>query len=84
MPATHRAARVDRQEGPRPTPESLEWRAVKTLPEICEICRREVQALERVIVLLTREEKRVAEVTFRESVEGVYCMECALEEERCE
>ena len=31
-----------------------------TLPEICESCRREVQTLERVIVLRTREEKRVA------------------------
>jgi len=41
-----------------------------------------VQALERVIVLLTREEKRVAEVTFRESVEGVYCMVCAPEDYR--
>ena len=48
-----------------------------TLPEICESCSREVQALERVIILLTREERRVASVTFRESVEGVYCMGCA-------
>ena len=41
---------------------------------ICEFCRREVQALERVIVLLTYIEKRVAEVTFPESfIEGVCC-----------
>ena len=52
----------------------------KTLPEICKFCRREVQALERVIVLLTREEKRVAEVIFRESVKGVCCMVCMPEE----
>jgi hypothetical protein len=50
---------------------------VLTLPEICEACRREVQALERVIVLLTREEKRAAAVSFRESVEGVRCLDCA-------
>ena len=50
--------------------------AVLTLPEICESCRREVQALERVVVALTREEKRVARVTFRESVGDVYCMGC--------
>ena len=53
---------------------------MRTFPEICEFCRREVQALKRVIVLLTREEKRVAEVTFRKSVEGVYCMMCAPED----
>ena len=51
------------------------------LPEICEHCRREVQALERVIVLMTREEKRAARVTFRESVEGERCMDCASAEE---
>ncbi len=52
-----------------------------TLPEICESCRREVQALERVIVLSTHEEERVAEVTFRESVtEGVRCPECVTDE----
>ena len=50
------------------------------MPEICEFCKREVQALKRVIVLLTREEKRVAEVTFRESVEGVCCLYCLPEE----
>lgn len=49
---------------------------MRTLPETGEFCRREVQALERVIVLLTREEKRVAAVSFRESVEGVRCMDC--------
>ncbi len=54
---------------------------MRTLPEICESCRREVQALERVVVLLTREEKRVAQVSFRESVtEGVCCLYCAPEE----
>ena len=31
---------------------------MKTLPEICESCHREVRDLERVIMLLTREEKR--------------------------
>ena len=51
--------------------------AVLTLPEICEECRREVGALERVVVLLTDEEKRAARVSFRESVEGVRCMDCA-------
>ena len=50
------------------------------MPEICEFCKREVQALERVIVLLTREEKRVAEVSFRESIEGVCCMDCVPDE----
>jgi ribosome-binding protein aMBF1 (putative translation factor) len=50
---------------------------VLTLPEICELCRREVEALERVIVLSTREEKRVAAVSFRESVQGVRCMDCS-------
>ncbi|MDP9439885.1 MAG: hypothetical protein M3P49_14280 [Actinomycetota bacterium] len=50
---------------------------MRTLPEIRESCRREVQALERVIVLLSGEEKRVAAVTFRESVEGVRCLDCA-------
>lgn len=54
---------------------------MRTLPEICESCRREVQALERVIVLSTLEEKRVAQVTFRESVEGVRCVDCAPEKE---
>ena len=49
---------------------------MRTLPEMREFCRR-VQALERVIVLLTREEKRRAPVTFRESVEGVRCLDCA-------
>ena len=44
---------------------------MRTLPEICESCRREVQVLERVIVLLTHEEKRAAAVSFRESVEGM-------------
>lgn len=53
---------------------------MRTLPEICEFCRREVEALERVIVLLTLKEKRVAAVTFRESVEGVCCLECAPED----
>jgi hypothetical protein len=52
---------------------------MRTLPELCEFCRREVQALERVIVLLSLEEKRVAQVSFRESVEGVCCMDCAPE-----
>ena len=43
-----------------------------TLPKVRETCRREVQALERVVVRLTQEEKRVAAVSFRESVvEGV-------------
>ena len=50
---------------------------MRTLPGICESCRREVGALERVIVLLTDEEKRAARVTFRESVEGVRCLDCA-------
>jgi hypothetical protein len=37
--------------------------------------------LERVIVLITREEKRVARVMFRESVtEGVCCMDCVPDE----
>ncbi len=54
---------------------------MRTLPEICESCRRKVQALERVIVLLAREEKRVAQVTFRESVtEGVCGLYCVPEE----
>ena len=54
---------------------------MRTLLEICEFCRREVQALERVVVLLTSEEKRVAEVTFRASVTGgVRCMSCAPDE----
>ncbi len=54
---------------------------MRDLPEICEFCKREVQALERVIVLLTREEKRAAEVSFRESVtEGVCCLYCVPEE----
>ena len=56
--------------------------AVLTLPEICESCRREVQALERVVVALTREEKRVARVTFRESVQGVRCVDCVPEDQR--
>ena len=51
-----------------------------TLPGICESCRREVRALERVIVLPTREEKRVAEVSFRESVGGVCCLDRLPEE----
>ena len=50
---------------------------MKTLPEICEFCRREMQALERVIVLVTQEKKRAARVTFRESVGGVRCLDCA-------
>jgi hypothetical protein len=51
------------------------------LLEIWEFCRREVQALERVILLSTHEEKRVAQVTFRESAtEGACCMDCAPEE----
>ena len=45
------------------------------LPEICESCR-EVQDLERVIVLLTQEEKHEARVMFWESVEGMRCMDC--------
>ena len=53
-----------------------------TLPEICESCRREVGALERVVVLLTREEKRAARVSFRESVGGVRCMGCVPEDRR--
>ncbi len=44
----------------RRTPGSA-WRATK-------LCRREVQALERVIVLLTRKEKRIAEVALKEPV----------------
>ncbi len=48
------------------------------MPEICEFCRREMQALERVVVLVTGQEKRVAEVSFRESVtEGVACLRCS-------
>ena len=40
-----------------------------------------MQALERVVVLLTQEEKRVAAVSFRDSVvEGVCCMDCAPED----
>ncbi|MDP9456698.1 MAG: hypothetical protein M3Q49_03020 [Actinomycetota bacterium] len=56
---------------------------MKTLPEICESCRRKVEALERVVVPLTREVKRVAQVSFRESVtEGVRCMECVTDERK--
>ena len=51
-----------------------------TLPEICERCRREVQPSERVIVLSNEQEKRAARVTFRESVEGVRCLDCAHED----
>ncbi len=51
---------------------------MRDLPKICEFCRREIQALERMIVLLTCEEKRVARVTFQESAtEGVCCLWCA-------
>lgn len=53
---------------------------MRTLPEICEYCRREVQALEWGIVLLTREEKRAISVTFSESVEGVRCVDCVPED----
>ena len=50
---------------------------MKTLPEICESCRRGVQALERVIVLLDYAKKRVAEITLRESgTEGFRCIHC--------
>jgi hypothetical protein len=55
-------------------------RGVRQLPEICQSCRREIRTLERCVVLSTREEKRVGDVTFRESVtEGVCCLECASE-----
>lgn len=55
-------------------------RGVRQLPEICRSCGREIRTLERCVVLSTREEKRVGDVTFRESVtEGVCCLECASE-----
>jgi hypothetical protein len=56
-------------------------RGVRQLPEICRLCRREIRTLERCVVLSTRdEEKRVGDVTFKESVtEGVCCLECASE-----
>lgn len=54
---------------------------VRRLSEICRSCRRELRTLERCVDLSTREEKRVGDVTFRESVtEGVCCLECASEE----
>jgi len=53
---------------------------VRQLPETCRFCRREIHTLERCVVLSTHEEKRVGDVTFRESVtEGVCCLECASE-----
>ena len=79
---TRLKARADQQVKPRSAVRSVEWRVVRDLPEICESCRREVQALERVIVLLTRDAKRVAAVKFRESVGGVYSMGCAPENYR--
>ncbi|MDP9479699.1 MAG: hypothetical protein M3R38_29225 [Actinomycetota bacterium] len=52
-----------------------------TLSEICGFCRRGVQAWEWMIFLLTYEEKRVAEATFRVSVtEGVCCAYCVSED----
>ena len=48
-----------------------------TPPEIREVCHREVQALSRVMVLPTREEKRVAQGMFRENITGkVFWMGC--------
>lgn len=53
---------------------------MRTLPEICEFCRREMQALERVIVLLTGEEKRVAEhvLELPDGVVGLEALEASL------
>jgi hypothetical protein len=55
-------------------------RGVRQLPEICRSCRREIRTLEHCVVMMTGEEKRAGNVTFRESVtEGVCCLECAAE-----
>ena len=48
-------------------------------PEICEFYDREVQVLKTVIVLPTYKEKHVAKVTFKDSVEGVCCLDCVPE-----
>jgi len=49
---------------------------MRQLPEQCESCKKQISTLE-ICVLPDGTEKRGAEVTFRESVEGVRCKECA-------
>ena len=51
-------------------------RSMRQLPEQCESCKKQISTLET-CVLPDGTEKRGAEVTFRESAEGVRCRECA-------
>ena len=50
--------------------------AMRQLPEYCEACKKQISTLET-CVLPDGTVKRGAEVTFKESVEGVWCRECA-------
>lgn len=49
---------------------------MRQLPEYCESCKVQIATLET-CVLPDGTEKRGAEVTFKESVEGVRCQGCA-------
>lgn len=49
---------------------------MRQLPEQYEECNRQITVLE-LCVLPDGTEKRAGEVTFRESVEGVACGDCA-------
>jgi hypothetical protein len=49
---------------------------MRQLPEQCESCKEQIATLET-CVLPDGTEKRGAAVTFRESVGGVRCTECA-------
>jgi hypothetical protein len=52
-------------------------RSMRQLPEQCESCKRQIATLEA-CVLTDGTEKRDAEVTFKDSVEGgIRCRECA-------
>ena len=50
---------------------------------MCEECGRQIATLET-CVLKDGPEKRGAEVTFRESIEGVLCRDCAASPEEAE
>ena len=56
---------------------------MRQLPEQCKSCKKQIATLET-CVLKDGPEKRGAEVTFRESIEGVLCRDCAASPEEAE
>lgn len=54
---------------------------MRQLPEYCESCKKQISTLET-CVLPEGTEKRGAEITLKESVQGARCWECARADRR--